>query len=441
MKPTFFGYGLTTKAIASKLGGGCVFFDDNCKESYVDNDDNTINPSDMFEPSKSSLEVTTPSLPPKHPLIQKAKNLLSEYDYLLSSREEVVGSSDLVSSSGKIHKTSSHSSLLPTNSYLLTPTSSLKKPFSIWISGTNGKTTTTQMVTHLLSKRGAVSGGNIGTPLAKLDFDAPIWVLETSSFTLHHTRLASPDIYILLPITPDHLNWHGDMASYTQDKLKPLTTMKEGELALIPKGLDIPKSDAYIVEYDSNKFLASYFDIDISSLDFKGAFLQDALLSLAITRVLFDEVDYRLMNSFIRDEHRQEELTDTQGRLWINDSKATNIDATIQAIKTYDDKKLHLILGGDDKGVALDELFGLLQNIDVEIYTIGSNTQRLMNLASKYHIQSHKCDILANAISDIDQSHTVESIALLSPAAASLDQYSSYKARGNEFKDLVQNLV
>jgi len=402
MKPTLFGYGLTTKAIASKLGGGCMFFDDNCKESYVDNDGNTINPSDMFDPSKSSLEVTTPSLPPKHPLIQKAKNLLSEYDYFLVNK--------------------------------------IKKPFSIWISGTNGKTTTTQMVTHLLSKRGAVSGGNIGTPLAKLDFGAPIWVLETSSFTLHHTKLASPDIYILLPITPDHLNWHGDMASYAKDKLKPLTTMKEGELALVPKGLSLPKSDADIVEYDTNEFLASYFDIDINSLNFKGAFLQDALLSLAITRVLFDEVDYHLMNSFIRDEHRQEELKDTQGRLWVNDSKATNIDATIQAIKTYNDKKLHLILGGDDKGVALDELFTLLQEIDVEIYAIGLNSQKLMNLASQYNIQAYQCDILTNAIENIDKKHSKESIALLSPAAASLDQYKSYKARGDEFKRIIKGL-
>jgi len=164
------------------------------------------------------------------------------------------------------------------------------------------------------------------------------------------------------------------------------------------------------------------------------------LLSLAITRVLFDEVDYELMNSFVRDEHRQEEIEDTQGRLWVNDSKATNIDATIQAIKTYDDKKLHLILGGDDKGVELDELFNLLQNIDVEIYAIGSNAQRLMNLSAKYNISAHRCDTLSNAISAIDKAHTKESIALLSPAAASLDQYSSYKARGDEFKDLVRNL-
>jgi UDP-N-acetylmuramoylalanine--D-glutamate ligase len=315
-----------------------------------------------------------------------------------------------------------------------------KKPFNIWISGTNGKTTTTQMLTHLLKQKGAISGGNIGTPLAELNFDAPIWVLETSSFTLHHTNIASPDIYILLPITPDHLNWHKDMQGYTKDKLKPLTTMREGELALVPKGLDLPKSDAYIVEYNTNEFLASYFDIDIDSINFKGAFLQDALLSLAVTKVLFDEIDYNLINSFQKDAHRQEDVIDRYKRLWINDSKATNIDASIQAINSYDDRYMHLILGGDDKGVDLSELFLLLQSKDVEIYTIGSNSDRLISLANQYNIKAHKCDILKNAIDKIHQTHTQDSIALLSPAAASLDQYSSYQQRGDEFKELVKAL-
>lgn len=80
-KPTLFGYGLTTKAIAKKLGGGCTFFDDNCKEMYIDGNNNTIKPSHLFNPDESSLEVTTPDLKPNHPLITSAKNLLSEYDY------------------------------------------------------------------------------------------------------------------------------------------------------------------------------------------------------------------------------------------------------------------------------------------------------------------------------------------------------------------------
>ncbi len=398
-KPTLFGYGLTTKAIAQKLGGGCTFFDDNVTEAYTDEAGNHILPSALFDPEKSQLEVTTPSLKPDHPLIRSAKNLLSEYDYF-----------------------------------------DKEMPFSIWISGTNGKTTTTQMLTHLLAKRGALSGGNIGTPLAELDTNAPIWVLESSSFALHHTHTASPDIYLLLPITPDHLDWHATPEAYEADKLRPLLTMKEGELALVPKGLKLPKTNAYVVEYDSNEFVEAYFNLDSTQLRFKAAFLQDALLALAVTKVLFDEADYALMNTFTLDAHRQEELKDDQGRLWVNDSKATNLDATIQAVKGYADRHIHLILGGDDKGVDLTPLFKVMEPLKLTLYTIGANSDRLLALAKTYHINTVGSQTLHNAVKQIDRVHTQESVALLSPAAASFDQFKSYKHRGETFMELVKEL-
>ena len=399
MKPTLFGYGLTTKAIAKKLGGNCTFFDDNAKEPFTDTEGNQILPSHLFDPEKSSLEVTTPSLKPGHPLIKKAKNLLSEYDYF--------------------------------NNVM---------PFSIWISGTNGKTTTTQMLTHLLEKRGALSGGNIGTPLAALDTDASIWVLESSSFTLHHTHTASPNIYLLLPITPDHLDWHGTPEQYEADKLKPLLTMKEGELALVPKGLNLPKTDAYVVEYDDNAFLCDYFKLDSSKLNYKGAFLQDALLALAITTVLFDETDYDLLNDFKRDAHRQEEIKDSQGRLWVNDSKATNLDATLQAVKGYADRHIHLILGGDDKGVDITPLFEVMKPLNLTLYTIGANNTKLLALAKQFNINTVESKNIETAIDNIDKVLNKESIALLSPAAASFDQFKSYKHRGETFMELVKKL-
>lgn len=398
-KPTLFGYGITTKAIAKQLGGGCTFFDDKCKKTYIDENNNTIRPSKEFDQNKSQIEVTTPSLPPKHPLIQKAKNLMSEYDYFAK-----------------------------------------EMPFSIWISGTNGKTTTTQMLTHLLEKKGAVSGGNIGTPLADLNQDANIWVLESSSFTLHHTHIASPDIYLLLPITPDHLDWHGTAEAYAKDKLRPLQHMKEGELALIPKGLKVPKTDAYVVEYDSDTFLCEYFNLDASKLNYKGAFLQDALLSLAITKVLFDESDYALLNTFTRDAHRQEEFYDAQGRLWVNDSKATNLDASMQALKGYADRPLHFIVGGDDKGVDMTPLFKLMQTLQVTLYAIGANTENLLALAKKYNVPALSSNTLEHAIKTIDIQLNKNEVALLSPAAASFDQFNSYKHRGETFMTFVKNL-
>ena len=399
LKPTLFGYGLTTKAIAKSLGGGCTFFDDNAKETYIDENNNQILPSHLFDPENSELEVTTPSVPPSHPLIQSAQNLMSEYDFF-----------------------------------------SKEMPFSIWISGTNGKTTTTQMLTHLLEDKGAVSGGNIGTPLAELDTKAPIWVLESSSFTLHHTNIASPNIYLLLPITPDHLDWHITPEQYEADKLKPLLTMKEGELALLPKGLNLPETDAFVVEYDSAEFLANYFDIDTSKIRFKAAFLEDALVALAVTKTLFDEVNYDKINAFTLDNHRQEETRDTLGRLWVNDSKATNLDATIQAVKTYDEQFIRLIIGGNDKGADLEPLFQLLQAKEVHLYTIGANSHRLASLSKKYNIDFTACETLENAIKTIYNERSKNDVALLSPAAASFDQFNSYKHRGEEFFRIIKSI-
>ena len=398
-KPTLFGYGLTTKAIAKKLGGGCIFFDDNAQKPYADEEQNQIFPSHLFDPKDSKLEVTTPSLPPHHPLIQSANHLLSEYDYFAK-----------------------------------------EMPFSIWISGTNGKTTTTQMLEHLLKKRGGVAGGNIGIPLADLDPKASIWILESSSFTLHHTHVASPNIYLLLPITPDHLDWHGTPEQYESDKLKPLLTMKEGEMALVPKGLNLPKTSAFVVEYDSTEFLEEYFSIDSSKIRFKSAFLEDALIALSVTKVLFDEVDYETINAFTLDNHRQEETRDKLERLWVNDSKATNLDATIQAIKGYDDKFIRLIIGGDDKGADLTPLFELLTHKEVHLYTIGANSEKLATLSTQHNINFTACKTLENAVNTIAKERSKNDVALLSPASASFDQFNSYKHRGEEFFKFIKNI-
>ena len=425
---SLFGYGLTTKAIARRLGGGCTFFDDNCKEPYMDDLGNHIYPSSMFDPDKSELEVTTPSLKPGHPLIQQAKHLLSEYDYILASKYS------------PIIKASQSDANLHSSLFILHSSLERQKPFTVWISGTNGKTTTTQMLTHLLEKRGAVSGGNIGVPLADLDPDAPIWVLESSSYALHYTKAASPDIYLLLPITPDHLDWHGTPEAYEADKLRPLLTMREGELALVPKGLNLPKTDAFVVEYDSTDSLAEYFSIDPARINFKAAFLEDAMLALAITRVLFDEVDYDRINTFKMDLNRQQEVYDQKGRLWVNDSKATNVDAAIQAIKAYEDRHIHLIAGGDDKGVDLHPFFDAMSQVSLTLYTIGANSDRLLSLAGEYNIDSAESGTLENAIAQIDKNMNDNDVGLLSPAAASFDQFKNYAQRGEIFIDLVKKL-
>ena len=395
---SLFGYGGTTRAIAQHIPDA-IFYDDKCSKPFKDEAGFQIRPANEFNPKYSQLEIPSPGIPPSNSLISKAQNLMSEYDYFADSM-----------------------------------------PLSIWISGTNGKTTTTQMMQHILKEKSSLAGGNIGTALGDLDTNANIWILETSSFTMHYTNIASPNIYVLLPIHPDHLSWHGSMKEYEEAKLKPLRTMKEGEIAILPEVYKNIETDAHIISYTDESDLASKFGIDSTKVKFKGAFLADALLAMAVKKILFDDIDYKGINSFELDPHRQEELRDYKDRLWVNDTKATNIDATIAALKRYKEHNIHLILGGDDKGVELNELFEFLILCNVKIYTIGSNKEKLSSLACTYEVNAELCQNLFDAVQKINTNLGSDEVALLSPAASSLDEFSSYAQRGNEFKEAVLKL-
>ena len=394
---SIFGYGTTTKPLTKHINNA-VFYDDKCTQSYGGINGSFVRPSSEFDANFSDLEITSPGIPPSNPLIQKAKNLISEYDYFKDINN-----------------------------------------LKIWISGTNGKTTTTQMMQHLLDDKGALAGGNIGVPLADLDQSAPIWILETSSFTMHYTNEAAPNIYALLPISPDHISWHGSEEAYIADKLKPLSMMKSTDKAIIPEVFKDVETRAEIITYKDENDLAKIFKIDASRVNFKGAFLADALLAMAVDKILFDRIDYARMNSFTLDPHRQEEVRDAQGRLWINDTKATNIDASVAALKRYEDSFIHLILGGDDKGVDLRELFEFLKIKKVKLYNIGSNKNKLSKLSEEYNLDFVKCKNLVSAMQEISLNLKKDEVALLSPAASSLDEFSSYAERGDLFKNTVKH--
>lgn len=393
-----FGHGITTRPLAQFVHNP-VFFDDKCTESYKDEDGYTVMPSEKFDANASILEIPSPGIPPYHPLIQKATHLISEYDFFDD-----------------------------------TP------PFKIWISGTNGKTTTTQMMQHLLASHGSVSGGNIGTPLATLAEDAKIWILETSSFTMHYTNKASPNIYVLLPLSPDHLSWHGSMEEYIKAKLKPLSMMQKDDIAIIPKAYKDTATEAQLLCYEDEDDLAQLFGIEKEKVKFKGAFLMDALLAMGVDKLLNKHLSYEKINTFTLDPHRQEEFFDAQGRLWVNDTKATNLDATQAAVKRYEEQFIHLILGGDDKGVDLEELFVFLQKRSLHIYAIGSNKEKINTLCHKYNLTCKVCRNLEDAVKEIDKVLQKEEVALLSPAAASLDEFSSYAQRGELFKEYVEKI-
>jgi len=372
------------------------------KEVYKDAsifDDTKI---DEYDVNSNELTVVSPGIPPHNHLVQNTKNLISEYDLFYD-----------------------------------------EMPFTIWISGTNGKTTTTQMLQHLLSSESSQCGGNIGFPVASMDKTKKIWILETSSFTLHYTNTAKPNIYILLPISEDHLSWHGNFEEYEKAKLKPLSLMTESDIAIIPAKFKEYQTNAKVIYYNNTKELEKEFNITSKKIDFKEPFLLDAILALCVTKLITDTINYSKINLFKQDPHKLEEFKDSKNRIWVDDSKATNIDATIQAIRTYKTNKLFLILGGDDKGANLIPLFEELINYEVTLYLIGKNSEQLQMLSIQYGINAQKVDTLKNAVEQINKDNNGfnTSISLLSPAAASLDQFSSYKERGEKFKEFVNSIT
>lgn len=398
MKKSLFGYGLTTKAIAKS--GGWDIYDDKFSEISHDEYNNNLLPPCKFDPNLSELEIPSPGFAPNHTLIKVAKNLISEYDFF-----------------------------------------SQTAPKSVWISGTNGKTTTTKMTQFLLEKFGSQMGANVGIPLANLSPNAKIWILETSSFTLHYTKFATPCLYALLAITPDHISWHGSFEAYTQAKLKPLSMMHEGSVAILPDKFREIKTKACCLFYKDENDLAKICEISPKNVNFQAPFLMDALMALCIAKILTNKADIALLNDFQIEPNKLEVVKDAFDRTWINDTKATNIDAAIWAFKRYKDVKIHAIIGGDDKGVDLSEIFEMLPHLNAEIYAIGSNTDKIMLLCEKFGLKAHKCDILYNAVNEISAVLKKDGeIALLSPACASLDQFSSYAQRGDKFKEFIKNL-
>lgn len=411
------GYGKIMRDL-SKFLAPCDIYDDKFSEISRDKFGNRLLPSKeilKISPNErdSALSIISPGIAPHSFLAQNAPNIISEYDFFAPIM-----------------------------------------PRSVWISGTNGKTTTTQMTTVLLSDLGAQSGGNIGTPLCNLDLgdssesseskddstDSRLWILETSSFMLHYTNIAKPDIYALLPITDDHISWHSDFESYVASKLKPLVMMSKNSSAIIPKiYADSPQAKAFkgkLYLYDSAESLANLFGIDWQKLRFKGAFLLDSILSLAIAKLITDKIDYDLINAFKIDSHKIEEFFDAQNRLFVDDSKATNISAVEEALKIYKDKFIFLILGGDNKGVSLAPLVEILRNYNLKVFAIGACENHIGDLCAECGILCEVCGDLQNAVEKIkaEFNDTQNQICLLSPACASLDQFKSYAERGDLFK-------
>ena len=315
---------------------------------------------------------------------------------------------------------------------------------SIVVTGSNGKSTTCEIIAHLLkrNKFNVAVGGNIGTPVLNLKVKKNIvFVIEASSFQLSHSKFIHPNYAILLNITNDHLDWHGSMQSYIESKLKIFNLQRKNNFALVNKKFkNIFRRKKYLSKLVSPKFQDykeikpkiknNYlkFNINDENMNF--------VYSLAKLLKIKKHAFIKSMNSFIGLPHRYEIFLKQKGITFINDSKATSLQATKSALSSS--KNIYWILGGLPKKKDKINLKHLRNNI-IKSYIIGKNIiffkKQLQNKV-QFSVKKNLKNAIISALKDIKLFKKINNTILLSPGAASFDQFKNFENRGNEFKKL-----
>lgn len=341
-------------------------------------------------------------------------------------------------------------------------------PF-VSITGTNGKTTTTALTSHILSTEyKAPACGNIGTPPISLVSENPdYFVCEISSYQSVHSKYMKSKISCWTNFTPDHITWHGSLEKYFEAKSKIFERSEYHIINGTDKALmDWKKSTGELGEQNEVKSDKLYvFDIELEdnccyikegSIYFKSNKntekiidltqcplvghhnYQNIMCGIIIAKLLdvSNENLVRAIETFQTPPHRLEKVREFNGITFYNDSKATNPEASIVAIASFNDKDVTLIAGGRDKLTDLEEFCDVVKKHIKTVILIGEATERfenaLLNSGFNNIIKSE------NMEKAIDKSIELSpDIVLLSPACASFDMFSGYEERGQVFKDYV----
>lgn len=345
------------------------------------------------------------------------------------------------------------------------------------ITGTNGKSTTTALIAHLLTSAGrdVQLGGNIGRAVLTLDPPAPgrIYVIECSSFQIDLAPSLDANVGVHLNLSPDHLDRHGTMENYAAIKERLIAG---SDMAVV--GVDDPMSAAIAdrrraaggalltisahnriesVYYDGDGFVrvadGTTFDIDgISSL--RGRHNgQNAAAAIAAVRTL--GVDDSLIQAGLKTfpglPHRMEQVGRLGSTLFINDSKATNADSTAQALAAFE--RIFWIVGGKPKAGGIESLYGDFFRVR-NAYLIGEATEAFANTLEEHGKSFERCGTMAAALvaatrdaglegpNRVDEEFNggINAVVLLSPACASYDQFKSFEDRGDQFRALVHSI-
>ena len=315
---------------------------------------------------------------------------------------------------------------------------------SIVVTGSNGKSTTCKIIAHLLRKNkfNVKLGGNIGTPVLNLKIKKDIFfVIEASSFQLSHSKFIHPNYAILLNITNDHLDWHGSMQAYIKSKLKIFDIQERNDFALVHDNFkDIFRRKKYLSklvpvklkDYKKIKSKIKNNYLKTSTNDENMNFVYALSKLLKINKSSF----IKSMSSFLGLPHRYEIFFKKKGITFINDSKATSLQASKFALSSS--KNIYWILGGLPKDKDRIDLKHIKNNI-IKSYIIGKNInffKKQLKNKIKFSVTKNLKVAIIRALKDIRLLKKINNTILLSPGAASFDQFKNFENRGNEFKKL-----
>ena len=325
----------------------------------------------------------------------------------------------------------------------------------IGITGTNGKSTTTALVDHILKSAGIPStmGGNIGLPILGQEPlpQGGVYVLELSSYQIDLTRSLNCDAAALLNITPDHLNRYDGFEGYAFSKGRLLAMQSIDQFAVFG-GQDAPTRAIFEAE-QSRRPIGRAVDVDKQALadlqpDWPNLQGPHNLENVAVAIALIEEMGVTRLQwesalpSFVGLGHRMERVAEHDGVLFINDSKATNQASTAPALAAYPasaNPRIHWIVGGLAKEDGLGECEQYLGNV-AAAYTIGEAGPHFAELLER-HVTIQRSELLFEAVrSAVDHAKRGD-VILLSPACASFDQFRDYEKRGEHFRQVVAALT
>jgi UDP-N-acetylmuramoylalanine--D-glutamate ligase len=332
----------------------------------------------------------------------------------------------------------------------------------IAVTGTNGKTTTTEWIGHVHREAGlpVAVAGNVGTAVASLvgqvDPRATI-VCESSSFQLEDTTAFAPDAAVLLNITPDHLDRHGSLEEYVEAKRGAFKRQTPDQIAVMASDQEVEMGGAarrvtFGAEPDFPSDVKCRYPwirwhgkrlVHVNDLGIPGPHNAEnamATAAVCLARGIDPDAVRAGLRSFRGVAHRLERIAEVDGVGYVNDSKATNVDSTRVALTSLGERRLHLILGGRTKAQDFAPLAPFVRARCESVHLIGEGAGEIAAALAETGVPLHEDGDLERAVAAARAAARPGEVVLLSPGCASFDQYPDFEARGEHFRALVEAL-